>query len=185
MHGLRGIGMAVYMFTFHAYGTWLPDRGRGYVKRGQGVLPTDLDEAGRYRGRMREDPVEFGPDIQRVIVEAVQLLCGRKPWRLHQVMTDATHVHILMSWHRFHEWPKVRRSLRYALTSALNAAFASRQWFSEAGSRKHVRDRQHFVYLMDEYLPKHDGVYWRDDGKTREACRKASRRKSGDQNRRL
>src|SRR4051794_35604479 len=29
--------MPCYLFTYHAYGSWMPDHKRGYVHRGQGV----------------------------------------------------------------------------------------------------------------------------------------------------
>jgi hypothetical protein len=31
---------------------------------------------------------------------------------------------------------------------------------SENGSRKHVKDREHFDYLVNVYLPKHTGWKW-------------------------
>ncbi|MEM1305417.1 MAG: hypothetical protein AAGG46_11005, partial [Planctomycetota bacterium] len=29
--------MPVYLFTYHTYGSWLPDRPQGYVQRDQGI----------------------------------------------------------------------------------------------------------------------------------------------------
>ena len=34
--------MPVYLFTFHAYGSWLPDNPRGYVRRKEGIQPQDV-----------------------------------------------------------------------------------------------------------------------------------------------
>jgi hypothetical protein len=33
--------MPCYLFTWHAYATWLPDRKQGYVEKGRGILPPD------------------------------------------------------------------------------------------------------------------------------------------------
>jgi hypothetical protein len=35
-------------------------------------------------------------------------------------------------------------------------------WFVKEGSRKWVRSRGHFDYLLTEYLPDHPGVFWRE-----------------------
>ena len=181
--------MAVYLFAFHAYRSWMPDRRQGYVRRGEGVRPTDPEMAARYEGDARHEAVVFTPEVQALLVAAAQSLCALKDWRLHQVMTDRTHVHTLLSWRGVVPWSSVRRALKYRYTSDLNGALdGSRVWFSESGSRKRVRDRRHYDFLMDAYLPKHDGVYWRDDGKTRVECRArraSDAQRPGDQNRRL
>jgi hypothetical protein len=35
--------------------------------------------------------------------------------------------------------------------------------FSEGASRRHVKDRDHFEFLVKTYLPKHRGVAWFED----------------------
>ena len=167
--------MAVYLFTFHAYRSWMPDRQRGYVRRGEGLLPPDHDMAEHYHRDARHRAVGFTPDVQAVLVASTQALCTQKQWRLNQVMAKPTHVHTLLSWRGFLHWKSVRRTLKYRYTSELNGAFgAGSPWFSGSGSRKRVRDRAHYEFLMNEYLPAHDGIYWREDDNT-----------PGDQNRRL
>ena len=47
--------MPCYHFTFHGYGTWMPDEDDGYVRRGEGQLPQDVVEASKYRGRMTQE----------------------------------------------------------------------------------------------------------------------------------
>ena len=48
--------MPCYLFTFHAFGTWMPDREEGFVRREQGILPPDeelaehIEEEQRGRG---------------------------------------------------------------------------------------------------------------------------------------
>ena len=179
--------MPVYLISFHAYGTWMPDRQQGYVKRGRGILPSDEEMGEHYRDAAKHEAVTFDAPVQAALVAAARALCATKKWRLHQVMTDATHIHTLLSWRESASWKSVRRSLRYRYTSDLNGSLgAQRLWLSKGGSRRQVRDRKHFDYLMDEYLPKHDGLYWREDGKTRRECRARMRQRgTGDQNRRL
>ena len=43
-----------------------------------------------------------------------------------------------------------------------------REWFVEGGSRKRVKDRAHFDYLVTTYLPRHRGWKWSSEkGKRR------------------
>ncbi len=37
--------MPCYLFTFHAFGTWMPDREEGFVQRKKGILPPDEELA--------------------------------------------------------------------------------------------------------------------------------------------
>ena len=121
--------MPVYLFTFHAYGTWMPDRPQGYVVRGQGIMPADRRIADRYRGAAKHGGTTLCRDAQAVLVAAARAVAGCNVWRLHQIATDLTHVHTLVSWRGFLEWRKVRRTLRYRYTNDLNhaLAFARRQ----------------------------------------------------------
>jgi hypothetical protein len=45
----------------------------------------------------------------------------------------------------------------------LNREFGKRSWFVEDSSRKRVANPEHFDYLICEYLPKHQGLMWRDN----------------------
>jgi hypothetical protein len=51
--------MPCYLFTYHAYGSWMPDRPQGYVRRGKGILPTDTRMAERYRKNTKYDKAPF------------------------------------------------------------------------------------------------------------------------------
>jgi len=33
--------MPCYLFTYHAYASWMPDREEGHVRRGEGILSAD------------------------------------------------------------------------------------------------------------------------------------------------
>jgi REP element-mobilizing transposase RayT len=131
--------MPCYLFTFHAYGTWLPDRKRGFVRRdGQGIHEQNLELADKYKKQMMQDVVRFDREVQIKIVEALQETSLFQKLRLHGIATDASHVHLLVSWKDDRKWDSIRRSLKHALTSHLNQ-IKKQQWLTRAGSRKHVK----------------------------------------------
>lgn len=152
----------IYLFTYHAKGTWMPDRRQGYTTRADGVLPPDPVAAAQYRNRMSGPPAEFTPDIQRLAIEESQVAAGFQSLRLHFVGTDPAHIHILVSWRIQKGWLRVRTALRTSLTRRFNAEINRREWFVDCASRKRVRNRGHFDYLMTEYLPRHTGLNWRE-----------------------
>ncbi len=101
--------------------------------------------------------------MQDVLVKATCEICGRNGWHLHQVRATPTHVHVFMSWREYVEWQQVSNTLKRRLGAELSKALDTKgPWFSRGSSHKRVRDRQHFVYLRDEYLPKHTGTFWRE-----------------------
>jgi hypothetical protein len=51
--------MPCYLFTYHAYGSWMPDRVEGYVRRGQGILPRDTQMASLYYRNALHDMVQL------------------------------------------------------------------------------------------------------------------------------
>ena len=63
--------MPCYHFTYHGYGTWMPDHLQGYVRRKVGVLPADQHLAECYRKNQREAVVYFDERVQRVIVRTI------------------------------------------------------------------------------------------------------------------
>jgi hypothetical protein len=152
--------MAVYLFTLHSYGSWLPDRARGYTRRGDGVLPADSHMAGYYRDAMRAEVVRFDKMVHRHMIKAVVEHCEMKSYLLYAVATDSTHAHILLGWHGFVRWADIRRGLKYSITRRLNERVARRQWFVRGGSRKQVKEKGHFNYLTGVYLPSHRGLKW-------------------------
>ena len=74
--------------------------------------------------------------------------------------TDATHLHVLVSWTTERTWQVVRRQLRASLTRRLNLEIERRPWFSKQPSRKRVKEQRPFDHLMQSYLPKHSGWKW-------------------------
>ena len=155
--------MPCYLFTYHGQGTWMPDHNRGYVRRKEGVISTDVRMAVCYRRNMKHEAVRLDHAIQQVLIEAAIEAFPIQSIRGHGIATDATHLHVLVSWTTDRTWQVARRQLRGSLTRRLNAEFERRQWFSKQPSRKRVKDRRHFDYLMDIYLPRHQGLKWRED----------------------
>jgi len=152
--------MPCYLFTFYAYRSWMPDRPRGFVKRGRGVLASDCKLAARYADRAAEAPVRFTGKIQQWLVDECQVACRRQLLRLHCIASDSTHLHVLVSWRAFRPSTNVRSSLKSSLTRRLNCDASRRTWFSNGASRNRVRDRRHLSYLLNEYLPAHRGWKW-------------------------
>ncbi len=153
--------MPVYLFTFHAYRSWMPDHPRGYVKLKR-VLDADHQAAARYEQRARQDRVMFDATTLDLAVKAARESCACQGCRLHAMATDSTHVHILVSWRGDQSWHTIRQKLKEAMTRRFNQSVGRRQWFSAKGSRRRVLDRSHFRHLVDVYLPKHRGPMWRE-----------------------
>ncbi|MEM6393584.1 MAG: hypothetical protein AAF797_12480 [Planctomycetota bacterium] len=152
--------MPVYLFTYHAYASWMPDHPRGYVHRTQGLKKTDREMAAAYRAKQRESRAVFDRPVQEVVVATAREAASALDAKLYGVATDRTHVHVLLSWEHEQAWKSMRRSVRYAMTLALNRAICKRTWFSEQASRKRVKGHDHFDYLLLAYLPDHRGVGW-------------------------
>lgn len=152
--------MPCYLFTYHAYGSWLPDHPRGYVQRGRGVLPPDPEMAERYRGKLKQAIVHFDAHVQSHLIEGTLEACTCQEVTCHFIATEMTHLHVLVSWEMDRTWQIVRKQIRGNLTRRLNEAFKRQDWFSKSPSRKQVKDQEHFDYLVSSYLPKHSGLKW-------------------------
>jgi hypothetical protein len=156
--------VSVYLITLHAYRSWGPDRPRGYVRDGTGILPADPDKARMYDASAGDEPVEFSVQMQRLLIVGAADVCHRRGWRLHAVGTDPTHGHFLVSQPGFMDWQFVRDKLKNILSLFLGRLIDKRgkRWFVAKGSRKRVADREHFDYLVDEYLPGQRGLFWKE-----------------------
>lgn len=152
--------MPCYLFTYHAYGSWLPDRSRGYVRRGEGILATDSRMALRYRSNLKQGVASFDERVQELLVVGAKDACTCLSARCHGIGTEASHVHLLLSWRGERAWESVSEAIKRGLTQRLNKCILRQKWFSKGGSRKRVRDRAHFEYLMTVYLPSHRGLCW-------------------------
>lgn len=155
--------MPCYLFTYHTYGTWYPDRRQGYVRRGQGILPSDPAAAQVYKERAAHDTILLDGIHQQALIARLIDAVSFIDSRLHAVATDSTHIHMLLSWRGNRTWQQNRASLKKSMTLMLKDLFADRPWFAENASRKRVENREHFDYLMNVYLPNHRGWKWRED----------------------
>jgi hypothetical protein len=130
--------MPCYLFTYHAYGSWMPDHRRGYVRRGEGIVPSDPHMAACYRANLKQSEIQFSKSIQREVIEGALEACR--------------------------EWQVARKQIRSKITRRLNAMHKRQNWFSKSLSRKQVKDRAHFDYLIRKYLPRHSGLKWSEPG---------------------
>ena len=167
---LRGVTIsrvAAYLFTYHAYRSWTPDKSKGYVRRDEGVLPPDPVMAKHYAAAARAREVTFDARMQSVIIGTVRESCEGRGWRLHQACATATHLHILISWSGFVDWKSTSDTLKRHIGIALSRALDRRgPWLSRGQSAKRVSERAHFDHLMKACLPNHQGAtFWREDDK--------------------
>ena len=154
-----------YLFTYHGYGTWLPDQPDGYTTRARGKLPQDVQQASRYRALMEDEPSHFAEPQQLALIEELQVAADKQRFRLHFVATEPTHVHVLVSWKDDRPWLRMRTQIKRSLSMKLNREFSGRTWLSEGGSRKRVTNQEHFDYLVCTYLADHGGWKWCEEKK--------------------
>lgn len=152
--------MPCFLFTYHAHGSWMPDREQGYVKRGKGILPTDSHMNRLYTESMVETAVLFDSNLQIALIECLLESAPKQKFELYAVATDSTHVHALLSWRDQRRGTKLRGLVKGSLTRYLNKKFERRTWLAESGSCKQVKHRGHFDHLKQVYLPKHQGWKW-------------------------
>ncbi len=148
------------LFTFHAYGTWMPDRPQGYYQNRSGLKPQDDEQARRYRSRQRESPAIFDDHCQQVMLTSLQQSGVMQLWTLIALAVDDAHLHLLAGWHDERSPEHVQQRIKWALTRDLNAQVSRRTWFTKNGHDRRVRDRAHLDHLRDVYLPSHRGVCW-------------------------
>jgi REP element-mobilizing transposase RayT len=152
--------MAVFLFTYHGYGTWMPDREEGFARRGTGMLPPNREYMLMYQRDIKNAPADFDEPRQLALIAECQSAAERQRFRLHHVATEPTHLHALLSWKDDRPWMKMRTGLKSSLSRRLNSDFERRQWFGDYASRRHVEDQDHFDYLVHVYLPEHGGWKW-------------------------
>jgi len=156
--------MPVYHFTFHTYGSWLPDKPKGYVIRGKGIQKQDLDEADNYRKKMTDSTVLLSEPHFEILKQSFTELTTAQRLRLHGYAMDPTHVHLLLSWHDPRRVLPVRTQIKRSLTMRLKILdFKRSKWWARDASQKRVRDQSHFDYLIYDYFPSHHQKYWREN----------------------
>lgn len=156
--------MPVYLFTYHAYRSWMPDHPRGYTKRGVGQFLPDPEMARKYEQRAGQDVTIFDNDIQSRIVSHVRTIPSFIPIQLYAITTEPTHIHVLCGWQADRTWESVRESIKTSITKFLKSLDHTPPLkLSRGASRRHVQKQEHFDFHMFEYLPKHSGVSWFED----------------------
>ena len=157
--------MPCFLFTYHAHGTWLPDRAEGYVHWREGLLPTDEKLADAYRRKMKVAgtcEAAFDESVQLLLIEELQSAAKFQRLRLHGVATETTHLHAVISWADEREPESLTKELKKSLSLRLNRAVAKRKWLAKGGNERRVKDQEHFDYLMRVYLPSHGGWKWEE-----------------------
>jgi hypothetical protein len=151
--------MPCYLFTWHAYGSWLPDHPQGYVHWKRGYEASNLALALRYQQKQQQSSALLLESAQRKLIDEILVTAEAAHFLPHCVATVITHIHALVSWDDQRSSEQLRRSIRRSLTQRLNSV-ARRKWFSRGGHAKQVRGREHFDYLTTVYLPSHSGWKW-------------------------
>jgi REP element-mobilizing transposase RayT len=152
--------MPCFLFTYHAWGSWLPDRKQGYVHWKEGLLPPDQGMADAYRRNIKIDEAEFGEELQLLLIEELQQAAGFQKFRLHAAATEVTHIHLLMSWADERTTARLSEGIKKSLTLRLEKEAAKRKWLAKGGSKRRVKDETHFNHLKSAYLPSHRGWKW-------------------------
>jgi Transposase IS200 like len=118
--------------------------------------------AAAYDRQAKSAQVLFDEYIQRRLILASNDICSGRNWRLRAVGTDATHVHLLISWHDFIESRSVMNKLKNVLSYLLgkDPGPMGRRWFVRDGSQRRVIRPDHYHYLLGNYLPNHRGLFW-------------------------
>jgi hypothetical protein len=135
----------------------MPDRQQGYVRRRRGILERDPEMSALYRRNAKHNAVTFAAEHQLTSIETLRNAVTHVDGRLHFVATDPTHIHALVSWQGNRTWQQQRTSLKRALTISFKETHGDRPWLVDGASRKRVRDRKHFDYLIEQHLPSHRG----------------------------
>jgi hypothetical protein len=93
--------VAVYHFTFHAFGTWRADHPRGYTVREKGYQPPDVEEQRRREEKLSQDVIKFDEEMQKVLVVGTYDICKRRGWKFYGGGNDPTHTHALIGFAEF------------------------------------------------------------------------------------
>jgi hypothetical protein len=105
--------MSCYLFTWHTYGSWLPDRPQGYVHWERGLSSPNVALAACYKEQQKESTVYLSLQQQELIIEEILIAAKRQNIRLHEVASESFHVHVLASWKD--ERPRRLYAARYVI----------------------------------------------------------------------
>jgi REP element-mobilizing transposase RayT len=126
----------------------------------RGILSADAAMATNYRAAMKEEAFKFDGETQLAILDAVLDSRAMQRFETYYIATESTHVHILVGWRDKRPWLHMRSIIKGSISRKLNQKFGKRNRLAEGGSRKKVKDRAHFDWLVNQYLAKHRGWKW-------------------------
>lgn len=156
--------MPVYHFTYHAYGTWLPNKEEGYFRHDDGYHPQDIERANLYRNQMTQRPESFDDEMQKVLIAGTYDICINRGWTFYGGATNISHFHALIGCREEITADAMSRRLKNLLSLFLGRLRKQRghKWFVHDESKVRVTEREHFDYLLATYFPKHAGIVWRE-----------------------
>jgi len=152
--------MPVYHYTFHAFGTWMPDRPQGFNKHGKSRQAPSLALAKHHRKLMHQPPTLLTNPAQQHALQTLIHSQTLQRFELYAVAADGSHLHVIAAWRDERNAIHLRAQIKSSLTRALNNRFGKRQWFVAKAGQTPVNDEEHLHHLVHEYLPKHSGIYW-------------------------
>jgi hypothetical protein len=152
--------MPVYHYTFHAYGTWLPDRAEGYTPYHAGWQPPDASRADQYRSSMDQHPSRFSSAVQELALKTLRDGEPLQNYKLYVFASDQSHLHAVVAWRDDREPTRVQSQIKSSLTRALNNHMGKRKWIARGAGKTPVKDEEHLNHLAHAYLPSHSGVFW-------------------------
>jgi REP element-mobilizing transposase RayT len=142
------------------------DKEKGYVQRKKGIKPKNESMARRYRANQQQTTVLFSTAQQHVVAATLRVAGEHLSATVHCIAVEPTHMHIVLSWTHTRDRLSMSASVKTAVSRQLNESYGKRTWLVKNALRKQVKDREHFDYLLREYLPSHRGLFWiRDEDK--------------------
>ena len=178
VHDCKGDSMPVYLLTVHAYRSWSEGHSRGYVQHNDGLQPASSELACWREAQANHPPARFDRDAQRALIEVTLAIVQEKQLRAHASVATQTHVHVVVSFRSpnctcgnpknhcnrgcaargFAEEVIVRMKRKMGQALAKMNGTSGRPYFSRGWDLTRVKDRQHFDFLIETYLPKHAEV---------------------------
>jgi hypothetical protein len=144
------------------------DNPKGWVQRGKPGVQAPNPRLAKHRAAIAANPpVRFDAAQRLLLVERARIICDNLKVRIHGVSATPTHVHVLASWRDARALRAISSPLKQKLGRDLSKRKGSpgHRWFSRGCDEECVTDREHFDYLLAEYLTKHlreNGVIWRE-----------------------
>ena len=127
--------MPVYHFTFHAYGTWLPDRAEGYYKHGSGWMSPSGKDKKQYSDNMQGHRVAFDQSQQQQLIDEAIKAQPFQRIELYAAATDSTHLHAVVAWQDDRDPTRIRAELKSSLSRILNTRYGKKQWLYQRPAR--------------------------------------------------